>query len=223
MPGYVTKALQRFRATDLKGANSPIVYVPPRYGAASQLISASPDHADAPVTPPSAASAPSRPPPQLTLSQLWTDSSITFRGTNSESRSRSRAGGIHYFGFGANGLINGAVEHLSVIIPTVVSSAAEAEYAALFINGREGTSHRTTLEDLGYPQPPTTIICDNTTAQGIATKTMKQKRSKAGNAEPLTLQTFTQRRIQFIISQILKSAFSSHHPIRFVNQLVNDE
>ncbi len=32
IPGYVTKALKRFHRTDLKGADSPIIYVPPNYG-----------------------------------------------------------------------------------------------------------------------------------------------------------------------------------------------
>jgi hypothetical protein len=38
---------------------------------------------------------------------------------------------------------------------------------------------RTNLSDLGYPQPPSIIMCDNTCAIGIATYSIKQKRSKA--------------------------------------------
>ena len=38
---------------------------------------------------------------------------------------------------------------------------------------------RACLEELGHPQPPTTIITDNSTAMGIATDTIRQKRSKA--------------------------------------------
>jgi hypothetical protein len=97
----------------------------------------------------------------------------------SESRGRSRAGGLMYFGQNSDGSINGAIDHFSAIIPTVVSSAAEAEYAALFLNGKEGTCARNTLQDLGHKQPTTVIICDNTTATGIAHNTIKQKRSKA--------------------------------------------
>ena len=74
--------------------------------------------------------------------------------------------------------INGAVDNISCIIPTVVSSAAEAEYAALFLVGKEATSARHVLHDLGYPQQATTILCDNTCA-GIAPRSVKQKRSKA--------------------------------------------
>ena len=38
MPGYITNALTRFGKLDVKGANSPIVYTPPVYGAESQTI-----------------------------------------------------------------------------------------------------------------------------------------------------------------------------------------
>ena len=48
-----------------------------------------------------------------------------------------------------------------------------------FAGGQQAAAIRTILEDLGYPQPPTVILCDNTTAIGIATDSIKQKRSKA--------------------------------------------
>ena len=32
IPGYVNKALQCFKRSNLKGADSPIIYVPPSYG-----------------------------------------------------------------------------------------------------------------------------------------------------------------------------------------------
>ncbi len=35
------------------------------------------------------------------------------------------------------------------------------------------------LADLGYPQPPTTILCDSTTTIGLANDNIKMKRSKA--------------------------------------------
>ena len=66
-----------------------------------------------------------------------------------------------------------------MIIPCVVASAGEAEYAALFATGQHAASLRTTLSDMGYPQEPTIIMCDNTSAIGIATDSIKQKRSKA--------------------------------------------
>jgi hypothetical protein len=49
----------------------------------------------------------------------------------------------------------------------VVSSAAEAELAALFHNGKEACPIRISLEELGHPQPPTPIQTDNSTAAGM--------------------------------------------------------
>jgi hypothetical protein len=100
----------------------------------------------------------------------------------SETKARSRAGGFHYLtprpSTGHN-LINGAIDIISCIIPTVVSAASEAEYAALFINGQTGEGIRNSLSDLGYPQPSTTIFADNTTACGIVNRKTKVRRSKA--------------------------------------------
>ena len=60
-----------------------------------------------------------------------------------------------------------------------MSSAAEAEYGALFFNAKDGCKLRTTLQDMGYPQPATPIQADNSCAVGLANDTVKQKRSKA--------------------------------------------
>jgi hypothetical protein len=61
----------------------------------------------------------------------------------------------------------------------VLSSAAEAELAAVFHNGKEACPFRAYLEELGHPQPPTPIQTNNSTAAGIANESVKQKRSKA--------------------------------------------
>jgi len=100
----------------------------------------------------------------------------------SEARSRSRAGGILFVGAidKVHG-VNGAIDYLSCIISTVVASAAEAEYAALFLVGREATSVSNILTDLGHQQKATLIICDNACAVGIANRAVKQKQSKAIN------------------------------------------
>ena len=82
-----------------------------------------------------------------------------------ESNARSRAGGILYFGINKDGSINGAIDHISCIIKTVCSSVAEAEYAALFLAGREVLNARNILHDLGYPQASTEFICDNACAK----------------------------------------------------------
>jgi hypothetical protein len=74
---------------------------------------------------------------------------------------------------------NGAINILCTIMREVVSSAAEAELAALFHNGKEACPLRIALEELGHIQPATPIHTDNSTAYGIANDTVKQKRSKA--------------------------------------------
>ena len=74
---------------------------------------------------------------------------------------------------------NGAVHVLCHIMREVLSSAAEAELGALFHNGKESCPLRIALEEMGHPQPATPITTDNNTASGIATDSVKQKRSKA--------------------------------------------
>ena len=74
---------------------------------------------------------------------------------------------------------NGTVHVLCHIMREVLSSAAEAELGALFHNGKEACPLRIALEEMGHPQPATPMATDNNTASGIATDTVKQKRSKA--------------------------------------------
>jgi len=101
-----------------------------------------------------------------------------------EPHSRSRAGGIHYLGnYGDEEHrpvhINGAIHCISSIIKSVVASAAEAEYAALFLNAQAALGERKTLADMNYPQSATPLVSDNSTAVGITNKTVKQRKSKA--------------------------------------------
>jgi hypothetical protein len=74
---------------------------------------------------------------------------------------------------------NGAVHVLSSILLPVLSSATEAELAALFHNAKEAAMLRTILEDMHHPQPATPIQTDNACAAGICNDTVKQRRSKA--------------------------------------------
>jgi hypothetical protein len=76
-------------------------------------------------------------------------------------------------------LFNGPIIVLAKIIKNVMASAAEAEVAGIYLNAQEGVSERNCLIEMGHPQPPTPIRTDNTTARGIVTGTIKQKRSKA--------------------------------------------
>eukprot|EP00804_Cyclotella_cryptica_P025153 CCRYP_013001-RF/>CCRYP_013001-RF protein AED:0.36 eAED:0.32 QI:0/-1/0/1/-1/0/1/0/447 len=98
----------------------------------------------------------------------------------SETKARSRAGG-HFF-LTENDEVprnNGAILTLAQIIKSVMSSAAEAELGALYINAREAIPIRHLLTELGHAQPPTPIQIDNSTALGVVTNTIQPKRTKA--------------------------------------------
>ena len=60
-----------------------------------------------------------------------------------------------------------------------MASAAEAELGALFLNCQEAVPIRIMLEEMGHTQTPTPVQVDNSTALGIATGTIKQRKSKA--------------------------------------------
>ena len=65
------------------------------------------------------------------------------------------------------------------IIRAAVSSAAEAELGALFINAKAAVSMRQTLEEMGHPQPLTPIQTDNSTAHALLTNRIRPKALKA--------------------------------------------
>ena len=71
---------------------------------------------------------------------------------------------------------NGAVVTISHIIKAVISSAAEAELGALFINFREAIPARQALKAIGHKQPPTPMQTDNTNVHGIVTNNIASKR-----------------------------------------------
>ena len=75
--------------------------------------------------------------------------------------------------------INGPIHSISRIMSNVMGSAAEAEIGAAYINGQEAVPIRTLLRKLGQQQPATPIQVDNSTADGFANDTIKQKLSKA--------------------------------------------
>jgi hypothetical protein len=62
---------------------------------------------------------------------------------------------------------------ISKVLKHVMSSAAEAEIGAVFINTKEGAVLRTTLAELGHPQPPTPMETNNTTSTGYINGTIK--------------------------------------------------
>jgi hypothetical protein len=100
----------------------------------------------------------------------------------SESEAKSRAGGFFYMGNTAKNdkkLTKGAILIVSKVLQYVMSSAAEAEIGAVFINAKEVAVLRATLEELGHNQPPTPLETDNTTDIGYSDGTIKQKRTNA--------------------------------------------
>ena len=80
----------------------------------------------------------------------------------SETKAQSHAGG-HFFLSNDNVFLtnNGSILTISQIIKVVMSSAAENELGALYINSREAIPLRQLLEEMGHPQPPTPIQIDD--------------------------------------------------------------
>jgi hypothetical protein len=99
----------------------------------------------------------------------------------SEPEGKSRAAAYYYLTKHNNpDFHNGAVLVLSAIIKHVMTSASKTELAALFYGCTEAISLRTTLEEMGHPQPgPTPVTTDNTTAVGLTLNTMSPKASKS--------------------------------------------
>ena len=75
--------------------------------------------------------------------------------------------------------LNGAFHVNTQIMRFVVASAAEAELGALFRNCQDGIFFWLTLHNLGHPQPKKTVHCNNLTAVGIASNTVKRQRARA--------------------------------------------
>ena len=98
----------------------------------------------------------------------------------SKTKAHSRAGGNFFMSSEtADPSNNGAVLATSQVIKTVMSSAAEAEFSALFITCRKAVPARHTLEELGHKQPPTTMQTENTTALGIVSLNIASKKLKS--------------------------------------------
>ena len=75
--------------------------------------------------------------------------------------------------------LNGIVYVVCKILRNIMASVAKAESGALFLNCQEAVPICNTLEKMGHYQPPTPVQVDNSTALGIATGTIKQRKSKA--------------------------------------------
>ena len=91
-------------------------------------------------------------------------------GYLNEPKARSRAGGHFYLSNNAtHPANNGAVLNILQIIKAVMSSAADAELSALYINVREAFYIRIILNAMGHKQDRTPIQTDNSTAEGSST------------------------------------------------------
>jgi hypothetical protein len=98
----------------------------------------------------------------------------------SEPKACSRAGG-HFFlsSDKADPIDNGAVLNIAALIKAVMSSAAEAELGALYINACEAVPQHHTLEEMGHKQPPTPIQTNNTTTVGVVNNNLQPECTKA--------------------------------------------
>ena len=83
----------------------------------------------------------------------------------SEPGAKSRAGDHFYLKNKTDrDTNNGAVLILSKIIKHLMTSASEAEIAALFLNCKTAIPLMIALEEMGHPQPKTQVVTDNSSA-----------------------------------------------------------
>ena len=97
---------------------------------------------------------------------------------------KSRIAGYFYLSSlpNASGIpipMNGPILVECTTVKHVVGSAAEAECAGCYHNAQKAIPIRIALAELGHPQPKTPLKTDNSTAEGFANKSMRQKRSKS--------------------------------------------
>ena len=93
--------------------------------------------------------------------------------------SGSTIGGLHTLSDQSPDKLNASVHAESSGIPVIVSSAGQAELSSAFGNAKIAHDERTILRNLGYPQPPTPIYCDNECTIGLAHDAIKRKQSKS--------------------------------------------
>ena len=101
-------------------------------------------------------------------------------GYANKKRARSRAGG-HFFLSNNNSSApnSGAILTMSTIIKAVMSSAAEAELGALFLNAKEAVFSIQIITEMGHPQPRNPIQTDNTMVEAVVNNRMQPKRLKS--------------------------------------------
>ena len=116
---------------------------------------------------------------------LWVHSNASYLSC---PKSRSRALGMHFLSNkpptsddpkSFEPTLNDIVYVVCKILRNIMTSGAEAELGALFINCQEAVPIRITLEEMKHTLPPTPVQVDKSTVLGIASGTIKQHKSKA--------------------------------------------
>jgi hypothetical protein len=73
----------------------------------------------------------------------------------------------------------GTILATTAVMQAVLASASEAEIGALYENTKKAAILHVTLEEMGYPQPPTSVQTNNSTSCGIVNDNINQKQSRA--------------------------------------------
>jgi hypothetical protein len=99
----------------------------------------------------------------------------------SKSKACSQAGGYFFMSSDTNDPDNNrAVLNIAQLIKSVMSSAAEAELGALYVNACKAIPQHQLLEEMGHPQPTTPMQTDNdSTALGVVTSNIQPRQTKA--------------------------------------------
>ena len=119
----------------------------------------------------------------------------------SEHQGRSRAGGHFYLGNREDTADppNEPILNTTGILANIMSTASEAEAAALFTKMKEGVIQCIALNEMQWPQPPSPIIMDKSTAAGLARDTIKANKSRAMDMRLHWIQERAQQR-QFLVT-----------------------
>ncbi len=111
---------------------------------------------------------------------------------------------------------NGAILTNATIIKAVMSSVAEAELGALYLNAKEATYLRQILQEMGHPQPCIPIQINNMMAEGVINDKIQPKRTKAMGMRFHWLRVHkAQKQIKIIWrpgKTNLVDYFTKHHP-----------
>jgi hypothetical protein len=98
-----------------------------------------------------------------------------------------------------------------------MSSAAEAELGALYINAKEAIYLCQILHEMGHPQPRTPIQTNNMTAEGVINNKIQPKHTKAMD---IRFHWLRDRKMQGQLKIIwrpgktnLADYFTKHHPL----------